>query len=147
MSRPQAYLGGKEDMKVPVEAGKVILCPHPGCQEKGLPCYSGTGDEESNGSYCFEHCQVHGFCYRCDLSCGGIEFVNFNNVLFVNRRECLEPEFEEEEDDFDGRTLDERVEHEESLKYYRGVIPKEVSHYDPFPEKISEMLLMKGEIT
>jgi len=101
------------------------------------PLLFGNGDEECNGFYCFDHCQVHGFGYWCDLSSRGIEFFDFNNGLFVNCREFLEAEFEEDENDFDLKTPDERSEHEESLKYYREAIPKEASHYDPFPEKIS----------
>ena len=27
------------------------------------------------------------------------------------------------------------IDREETLKYYRGEIPEDVSHYDPFPEK------------
>ena len=118
-------------MKVPIGIRKVNLCQHPGCQKEGLPCYSASGDEESKGFYCSDHCQVHGFCYSCGLSAGGTEFFGFSNGLSANCREGLEPEFGVDEGDFDRRIFD----HEESLKYYRGEVPEEVSHYDPFPEK------------
>ena len=124
-------------MKVPVGIRKVNLCQHPGCQKEELSCYSAKGDEEANGFYCFDHCQVPGFYYPCHVSWGGMEFFGFNNGLFVNCRECLEAGFGEDDDDLDQRIFDKIYEHEESLKYYRGEVPEEVSHCDPFPEKIS----------
>ena len=126
--------GGDKDLKVPVGIRKVNLCQHPGCQKEGLPCYSASGDEGSNGFYCLDHCQVHGFCYPCDLSCGGMEFCGFTNDLYVNGREDLEAEFGKDERGFNGRIFDKIFDHEESLKYYRGELPAEVSHCDPFPE-------------
>ena len=123
-------------MKTPVGIGKVNLCQHPGCQEIGLPCHSASGDEEPNGFYCFEHCPEHGFCYTCGLSLGVMEFFDSSNGLCVNCREDLEAEFGENEEDFDRRIFDKIFDHEERLKYYRGELPEEVSHYDPFPEKI-----------
>jgi hypothetical protein len=124
-------------LKVPFGIRKGNLCQHPGCQKEGLPCYSASGDEESNGFYCFDHCQVHGFCYPCDLSWGGMEFFGFTNDLCVNCREDLDAEFGEDEVDFDRKIFDKIFDHEERLKYYRGELPEEVSHCDPFPQKIS----------
>lgn len=121
-------------MKIPVGTRKVNLCWHPGCQGEGVPCYSASGDEGPDGFYCFDHCQEHGFCYSCGLFWGGIEFFDFGNGHCVNCPKNLEPEFREE--DFDRRTFDEIIERQERLKYYRGEVPKEVSHCDPFPEKI-----------
>ncbi len=54
----------------------------------------------------------------------------------VNCLEGLEAEFAADKGNFDGRIFDEIFDHEESLKYYRGDVPQEASHYDPFPEKI-----------
>jgi hypothetical protein len=39
------------------------------------------------------------------------------------------------ERDFDGRIFEKIFDHAEILKYYRGEVPEEVSHCDPFPEK------------
>jgi len=122
-------------LKVPVGIRKVNLCQHPGCQKEGLPCYSASGDAASDGFYCSDHCQVHGFCYSGDLSWRGTEFFGFSNGLSVDFQEGLEAEFGEDEDGFDRRIFDKIFDHEESLKYYRGEVPAEVSHYDPFPEK------------
>ncbi len=116
---------------------KVNLCQHPGCQKEGLPCYSASGDEERIGYYCFDHCQVDGFCYPCDLSRGGTELFDFTNDLRLNCREDLEAEFGENEANFDRKKFDKIFDQEERLKYYRGELPEEVSHCDPFPEKIS----------
>ena len=106
-------------MKVPVGIMEVNLCQHPGCQEEGLPCYSASGDEESSGFYCLEHRQEHGFCYSCGLLWGASEFFDFGNGVCVNCRKDLEAEFRGDEEDFDRRTPDERIDHEESLKYGR----------------------------
>ena len=78
---------------------------------------------------------MSGFCYSCGLSCGETDFFGFNNGLSVNFLEGLEAEFAVDERNFDGRIFDEIFDHEESLKYYRGDVPQEASHYDPFPEK------------
>ena len=71
----------------------------------------------------------------------GIRVVNLRqhpgcNGHCVNCREDLEPEFLENEQGFDRRILDKIFDRQESLRYYRGELPEEVSHYDPFPEKI-----------
>jgi len=52
-----------------------------------------------------------------------------------NSNEGLEAEFGMDENHFEGKGFDEIFDYEESLKYYRGEVPREVSHYDPFPEK------------
>ena len=122
-------------MKVPVEIRKVNLWEHPGYQKEGLDCYSASGAEEFNGIYCSGYCRVDGFCYSCGLSCGRPEFSSFSNGLSVNCQEGLGAEFGVNEGNFDGRMFDEIFDHEESLKYYRGEVPEEVSHYEPFPEK------------
>ena len=122
-------------MKAPLEIRKVNLWGHPGCQKEVLDFYSASGAEEFNGIYCSAYCRVDGFCYSCALSCGRPEFFGFSNGLSVNCQEGLEAEFGVNEGNFDGRMLDEIFDHEESLKYYRGEVPEEVSHYDPFPEK------------
>ena len=124
-------------MKVPVGIRKVNLCQHPGCQKEGLPCYSASGDEESSGFYCLDHCQVDGFCYPYNLSRGGMEVFGSTNDLCVNCREDLEAELGENEGDFDRKIFDKILDDEERLEYYRGEPPEEVSHCDPFPEKIS----------
>jgi hypothetical protein len=41
----------------------------------------------------------------------------------------------EDKDNFDQKISYKISDDEESLKYYRGEVPEEVSHYDPFPEK------------
>lgn len=128
---------GDKDLKVHVGIRGLNLCQHPGCPKEGLPCYSASGDEEPNGFYCFEHCAEHGFCYSCGLSRGAIDLFDFSNGLCVNCREDLEAEFGEDEEDFDRGIFDKIFDREESLKYYRGELPQEVSHCDPFPEKIS----------
>ena len=124
-----------KDLKVPVRIRRVNLCQHPGCQKEGVPCYSASGDEESDGFYCSDHCQVHSLCYSEGLSWEGTEFFGFSNGLSVDFQEGLEAEFGEDEDGFDRRIFDKIFDHEESIKYYRGEVPAEVSHYDPFPEK------------
>ena len=122
-------------MKAPVTIGKVNLNLHIEYQKEGLPCYSASGDEESKAFYCSEHAQVFGFCYSCGLFCGGTESSGLSNGLSVNWQEGLETEFGVNERNFDGRILDEILDHEETIKYYRGQVPEEASHYDPFPEK------------
>ena len=122
-------------MKAPVMIGKVNLNQLPEYQKEGLPFYSASGDEESCGFYYSDYCQVFGFCYSCGLFCGGTEPFGFNNGLSANWQEGLETEFRVNEGNFDGRILDEIFDHEETLKYYRGQVPEEASHYDPFPEK------------
>ncbi len=37
---------------------------------------------------------------------------------------------------FNGNAVENIFDREEILKYYRGKVPEEVSHCDPFPEKI-----------
>ncbi len=122
-------------MNVPVEIRKVTLCEHPEYQLEGPHCYSASGDEDPIGFYFSDHCQVNGFCYSCGLSCVRTKFLGFSNGLSVNWQQGLEAEFGVEEGNFDGRILEEIFDHQESLKYYRGEVPEEVSHYDPFPEK------------
>ena len=122
-------------MKVPVGIRKVNLCQHPGCQKEGVPCYSASGDEESDGFYCSDHGQVHGFSYSADLSWGETEFFGFGNGLSVDYQEGLGAEFGEDESDFNRNIFNKIFDHEDSLKYYRGEAPAEASHYDPFPEK------------
>jgi hypothetical protein len=127
---------GDKDLKVPVEFRKDDSCHPPGCQKEGPPCYLASGDQESIGSNFSDHCQVNGFCSSCGLSCGKKECSDLSNGLSVNRREDLGAELGADERNFDGRLLDEIFDHEESLKYYRGEVPQEASHYDPFPDKI-----------
>ncbi|KPK90879.1 MAG: hypothetical protein AMJ94_08290 [Deltaproteobacteria bacterium SM23_61] len=52
-----------------------------------------------------------------------------------NSHEGLEAEFGMDEIHFEGKGFDEIFDHAQILKYYRGEVPREVSHYDPFPEK------------
>jgi len=120
-------------LKDPVGIREIKLCQHPGCQKEGVPCYSASG-EESSRFYCFDHRQEHGFCNS--LLSEASEFFDFGSSLSGNCLEDLEAGFWGDEEDFDRRTPDERNDHEEILEYYRGKIPKEVSHCDPFPEKI-----------
>ncbi len=134
---PDCFPGGGEDLKTPVGIIKGNLCQHPGCQKEGVPCYPASGDGESIVFYCSDHCRVHGFCSSCGLYWAGLEFSGSGNGSFVNWQECLKAEIGEDEKDLDGRILDKSSDHEERLKYYRGEIPEEVSHCDPFPEKIS----------
>ena len=122
-------------MKVPVEIRKVNLGEHPGFQKEALDWISASGAEEFNGIYCSGYCRVDGFCYSCGLSRGKPQLFGFRNGLSVNFQEGLEAEFGVDEKNFDGRMFDEIFDHEESLKYYRGEVPEEVCHYDPFPEK------------
>jgi hypothetical protein len=64
-----------------------------------------------------------------------MQFFGFGNSFFPNSNEGLEAEFGMDEIHFEGKGFDEIFDHGESLKYYRGEVPPEVSHYDPFPEK------------
>jgi len=66
-----------------------------------------------------------------------MEFFGFTNELCGNCREDLEAEFGEDEGDLDRKIFDKIFDHEQRLKYFRGELPEEVSHFDPFPEKIS----------
>ena len=123
-------------MSTPIEIKKVILRQHPAYQKRGGPNHSASSNEDSNVYYCSIHSQVFGCCYLCGLSWEAeTEFFGCSNGLSVNCREGLEAEFGEGEDHLDRRIFDKLFDHEESLKYYRGDVPKEVSHYDPFPKK------------
>ena len=103
---------------------------------EGLPFYAAPNGDESNGFHCSDHCQVYGFCYPCELPSGGMEFFGFGNSLFANYNGGLEAELRIDEINLDGKIFEEIFDHEEILKYYRGEIPEEACHYDPFPEKI-----------
>jgi hypothetical protein len=66
---------------------------------------------------------------------GETEFFGCSNGLSVNCREGLDTEIGEDKDNFDQKISNKIFDQEESLKYYRGEVPEEVSHYDPFPGK------------
>jgi hypothetical protein len=126
-------------LKARVGIRGVNLCQHRGCPKEGFPCHSASGDEENNGFHCFKHCSEYRFCLSFGLPWEATGFFDFRNGLCVNGRKDLEAESGEKEEDFedfDRRISDEISDCEESLKYYRGQLPQEASHCDPFPEKI-----------
>ena len=122
-------------MKAPLKIRKVDLYQNAAYQMEGLPFYAVSNGDGSNGFHCSDHCQVYGFCYPCELSSGGMELCGFGNSLFVNYNGGLEAELRIDDLNFNGKNLEEIFNREESFKYYRGEIPEEACHYDPFPEK------------
>ena len=124
-------------MKSRVGTRGVNLCQHRGCPKEGFLCHSASGEEEANGHHCLKHCSEYRFCSSFGLPWEAWGFFDLRNGCCVNGREDLESEFMEKEGDFDRKISDEICDREESLKYYRGQLPQEAFHCDPFPEKIS----------
>lgn len=117
------------------------LCQDRRCPKEGFPCHSACGDEENNGLHCFKHCSEYRFCLSLGLPWETTGFFDLRNGLCVYGRKAEDSEAESEEKeedfvDFGRRISNEISDREERLKYYRGQLPQEASHCDPFPEKI-----------
>ena len=126
-------------MKARVGIRRFNLCRDRGCPKEGYPCHSACDDGENNRFHCLRHCSEYRFCLSSGLPREATGFFDFRNGLCVNGCKDLEAESAEQEEDFEdfGRRIsDEIFVREESLKYYRGQLPQDASHCDPFPEKI-----------